>query len=336
MIRRYFLLLALVSTVLLMVNYLYTSPTSPSSVVVINEVVQSYDGAAIKPLPLNQQLPQQIVALGEKLFHDPILSVNNSVSCATCHQLEFGGDDNLPVAVGVNGQTGSLNSPSVFNSAFNQSQFWDGRSDTLAEQIEGPIHNPREMANNWPNVINKLTNNDYYQRLFKQSFDDGITRQNIISALVTFERSLVASNSKFDQYLRGFDDALTAEQKQGWQLFQDFGCISCHQGINIGGNMFQKLGIFKPYFSKSHTPADLGRYNVTFLEQDRFVFKVPSLRNVAVTAPYFHDGKVKNLADAIDIMAQYQLGISLSEQDNQAIQAFLASLTGEWKGKLLQ
>lgn len=265
------------------------------------------------------------------------MSVNNSLSCASCHRLENGGADNKAFSIGFNGVPVTLNTPSVFNSSLNFRQFWNGRADTLETQIHGVVQSPSEMGSNWEHVVQTLTADAAYQTSFANAYPDGVTMNNVQNALATYERTLISANSRFDQYLQGDTDILTLDEKYGYQRFKDYGCIACHQGVNIGGNMFQKFGVMGDYFETRGNPteADLGRYLVTKDEEDRNVFKVPSLRNVAVTAPYFHDGSAKTLEDAVDVMFKFQLGRVPSAEDKTLIIKFLKTLTGEWGGKPL-
>lgn len=298
-----------------------------------SEVFQSIKESdePIKPLPEQQSLDPKLVALGRKLFFDTALSKDNSVSCATCHDLNRGGTDRLTHSIGINKTEGPINAPTVLNSMYSFIQFWDGRATTLEEQAAGPIQNPKEMGSTLDEVIVKLKNDPSYAQDFQSIFGSDPTPQAITSAIATFERTLTTPNSPFDRFLRGDKTALAPEAEHGYKLFKMYGCISCHQGRNVGGNMFQKLGIMGDYFVDrgNITQADLGRYNVTHLESDRHVFKVPSLRNVELTAPYFHDGSAKTLQEAVRVMAKYQLGRSLSDEDTSLIIAFLKSLTGE-------
>lgn len=284
----------------------------------------------VRPLEPITGLSSKAVALGERLFFDTRLSSNNTLSCASCHRFELGGADGLAVSIGVDGALGEINAPTVFNSGLNFSQFWDGRAPTLAEQVSGPIHNPVEMNSSWPEIINHLRADNELVQEFHTVYPDGLTVNNLINAIATFEQSLVTLDAPLDLYLLGDDTALTAEQVKGFQSFHDYGCTSCHQGALLGGNMFQKFGIIGDYFANREiTTADLGRYNVTGREEDRHVFKVPSLRNVALTAPYLHDGSAKTLESVVAIMARYQLGRDIPSDDLQAIVAFLHSLTGK-------
>jgi cytochrome c peroxidase len=292
----------------------------------------------ITPLPLQMHLDQRSIDLGRRLFLDARLSRDNTLSCSSCHGLNTGGTDRRSRSLGVGGAQGDVNAPTVFNSGFSFRQFWDGRAATLEDQVEGPLTHPKEMGSTWPDVIRKLGDDPAYVTAFRTLYPDGIQRPNIKHAIATFERSLVTTNSRFDKFLRGNTDALTGNERAGYQRFKDYGCISCHQGLNVGGNMYQKFGVAGDYFADrgNITKADLGRFNVTGLERDRYRFKVPSLRNIAVTAPYFHDGSAATLADAVTVMAKYQLGRPLSVEDRDLIVAFLFTLTGEYDGETLR
>lgn len=284
----------------------------------------------ILPVPLVHNVSIKKAALGKRLFHETMLSGDNSLSCASCHDMDRGGADGNKLSTGIEGQKGAMNAPTVVNSRFNFTQFWDGRASDLQEQAKGPITNPVEMGATWDNVIAKLQDTSDYVKAFKEIYKDGITQENITDAIRNYEYTLVSINAPFDQYLRGDDTAISVQAKRGYDLFKEYGCVACHQGVNVGGNMFQRMGAFLPYFNENNidNDGDLGRYNVTKDARDRYVFKVPSLRMVAYTAPYFHDGSVATLQEAIDIMARYQLGYTISKSDNEDIQAFLRSLSG--------
>jgi cytochrome c peroxidase len=298
--------------------------------------VAGLTGEPIMPVALLVKLDEKKVNLGEELFNDPRLSRDNSISCASCHSLEKGGTDQLALSTGIGGKTGVVNAPTVFNSVYNFKQFWDGRAETLEEQIDGPTHNPLEMDSNWTEIIAKLEASPNYVQAFSAIYADKIQGDNIKNAIATFERSLITPNARFDRYLRGQDNALTDEEKQGYQLFKSYGCVSCHQGVNIGGNLFQKFGLMGNYFAgRKVLKSDFGRFNVTGNEADKYVFKVPSLRNVALTAPYFHDGSASQLEDAVMTMSFYQLGRPLTLNERDAIVKFLKTLSGEYKGKTL-
>lgn len=279
------------------------------------------------------------VRLGEMLFFDPMLSSDDSVSCASCHFLHSGGADGRARSLGVGGAEGTINAPTVFNVAFGFAQFWDGRAATLQEQVAGPIHNPVEMNSNWAQVIAKLERREDYRRAFAEAYpEQGMNAHTLADALAEFEMTLVTPNARFDRYLRGEPGVLSDDEIEGYNRFKRLGCASCHQGVNIGGNLFQRFGVMDDYFTdRGHpTTADLGRFNVTGREEDRHVFKVPSLRNVALTAPYFHDGSATTLEDAVKVMGRYQLGRPLSSEDVRLIVAFLESLTGTYRGQGLQ
>ena len=292
----------------------------------------------ITPLSLTVPVDNRKVELGRRLFHDANLSNDGSVSCASCHILGKGGVDRLVRSRGIGGKEGGINAPTVLNSGYNFRQFWNGRAETLEEQVDGPLQHPAEMGSTWPQVIAKLSKDQSYRTEFAAFYRDGIQPHNVRDAIATFERSLVTPNSRFDRFLRGDRTALNEEEQAGYLLFKQMGCASCHQGVNIGGNMYQKLGVMEDYFAThgNISEADLGRFSITKREDDRYVFKVPSLRNIALTPPYLHDGSAKTLDDVVRIMARYQLGEQLSTGDLNRIVAFLRTLTGEYQGKPLE
>ena len=289
----------------------------------------------LEPLPTQIDVDPAKVALGKRLFHDPRLSKDGTISCASCHDLASGGDDGAVVSVGVDGRTGTVNSPTVFNVGFNVAQFWDGRAETLEDQIDGPIQNDVEMGSMWPDVIAKLEDDKEYPTLFAGAYpDQGISRGTIKNAIAEFERSLVTPNSRFDRWLKGDEQALTRKEKRGYERFKHYGCASCHQGRNVGGNMFQVFGVLNSYFALrgNITKTDLGRFNVTGNAEDQHAFKVPSLRMAVHTAPYLHDGSAKTLRDAVDAMFKFQLGRTAPDSDKEAIVAFIKTLAGETGG----
>ena len=272
----------------------------------------------ISPIPdVIPHLDQKKVALGNALFLETSLSRDDTIACASCHQLTRGGVDGVKNSIGVKGQASGINTPTVFNSGFNFRQFWNGRAKTLEEQAAGPIHNALEMGSSWTEVIAKLRRDPAYVAAFSQSYRNGITSVNISDAIATFVRSLITPNSRFDKYLKGDINAITPYELSGYELFTSYGCIACHQGMNVGGNMYQKLGIMRDYFKERGgiTEADLGRYVLTKNSADMHVFKVPGLRNIALTAPYLHDGAAQSLEDVVRIMGKYQLGITLPNED---------------------
>lgn len=288
---------------------------------ILAAVIVSAD--VIRPLPEHIRVDKAKAVLGKQLFFDTSLSRDNSVSCATCHDLTSGGDDGLRYSFGIGGAKGSINAPTVYNAVFNFRQFWDGRAADLKSQVYGPIENPLEMGEDLDHLVNKLKQNKAYRNRFESLYEEGITKENIADAITEYEKSLITPNAPFDRYLKGDKDAISDEAKKGYQLFKSKGCIICHNGINIGGNLYNKFGIYRDANSSS-----MGRYNVTHREEDKFVFKVPSLRNVALTAPYMHDGRFETLQDAVAFMTQYQLGRYMEPDEISAIVAFLKSLTG--------
>ena len=287
----------------------------------------------IKPIPVQVEVNAEKAALGRALFHDPRLSRDDTVSCASCHDLASGGDDDRRFSVGIEGQIGSINSPTVFNVGLNFKQFWDGRARTLEQQIDDPVQSPLEMGSLWPDVVAKLYQDRDYPQRFNALYPDGISRDSIRNALAEFMRSLTTPNSRFDQWLNGDESALSTLEKHGYRLFKYYGCVSCHQGANVGGNMFQVFGVLNEYFKKrgNITEADLGRFNITGNPSDRHAFKVPSLRMAVYTAPYLHDGNAATLRDAVDAMFEFQLGREAPDEDKEAIVAFIKTLAGESK-----
>ncbi len=277
----------------------------------------------IAPIPLDVKVDTQKAKLGKALFFDPILSLDGTISCATCHDIENGGDDGLRVSFGIKGREGNINSPTVLNARFNFVQFWDGRAKDLKKQALGPIQNHVEMNNNFKNLI-KTLNNSHYKEKFEKIYKNGITKENIVDAIAEYEMTLITPNSRFDKFLRGDKEALSELEKKGYEIFKQKGCIACHNGINIGGNMFAKFGFFKGVVS-----GNLGRYNVTKDEDDKYIFKVPTLRNIALTSPYMHDGRFDSLEDAVEFMMSFQLGEGASEEEVRLIVEFLKSLNGE-------
>lgn len=293
----------------------------------------------ITPIPTPIINNPEEIELGRILFSDVRLSKGNQLSCASCHSLSrYGGADGQQFSSGVNGQKGTLNSPTVFNASLHFRQFWNGRAANLAEQIEGPIHNPVEMASNWAEIVAKLSKDDFYLNLFNRVYPQGLTAKTIKQAIIQFEKSLLTPNSRFDQYLQGKKNALTADEEKGYQLFKQYGCISCHHGAAMGGTMYQKLGVLTDYLklNTQTRKTDLGRYTITHKEQDRLVFKVPSLRNIELTAPYFHDGSVASLSEAVKIMLHYQLGRLDTPANIKKIVLFLKTLNGEYQGQPLK
>ena len=287
----------------------------------------------IYPIPKNIEVNTAKADIGEQLFFDTRLSRDNSIACATCHQLDTGGDDNLAKGISISGESQLFNTPSIFNALYNFRQNWAGSIKTPQEQIDDVVSSQNGFDNQWQNIISLLSTDKQLTTDFKQVYSDGINKTNIIDALVEFEKTLITPNSRFDRYLRNEDNALSRKEIEGYVIFKELGCISCHQGINIGGNLFQKFGVFYDYMAErgNLSKHDYGRFNTTNRLIDQFVFKVPSLRNVAVTAPYLHDGSAKTLDDAISIMGRTQIGRTLTMDEVLSIKAFLITLTGEYK-----
>lgn len=282
-------------------------------------------GALNADMPGTENDTPEMVELGKKLYFEKKLSVNDTISCNSCHMIDNkkGGVDNLATSPGAHGKTGDRNSPTVLNAGYHIAQFWDGRAATLTDQAKGPILNPIEMAMpSEDEVIKKLKGLPEYEEMFKKAFPkDGMTYQNLGEAIAAFERTL-KTDDRFNDFVGGKETALSSEEIQGLELFIDTGCVQCHTGPTIGGTMYRKIGAVKPRVTK-----DLGRYNVTKNPEDKNVFKVPSLRNIALTAPYFHDGSVKTLPEAVKTMAEIQLGKDLSDKEVHLIVKFLGSLT---------
>lgn len=281
----------------------------------------------IKPIAPAVVKDAKLVELGKKLFFDPRLSKSGFISCNSCHNLSMGGSDNLKTSIGHNWQKGPINAPTVLNSSLNVAQFWDGRALTLKDQAGGPIANPGEMAFTHDLAIGLLKSIPGYVSEFKSTFgSDAVDIERVTRAIAAFEETLVTPNSRFDKWLKGDKRALTPDELAGYELFKDSGCTACHNGSAAGGNTFQKMGIVEPY--KSTSPAE-GRVAVTKEEADRFNFKVPTLRNVELTYPYFHDGEATTLAQAVEVMGRVQLGTKFTDAENAKIVAFLKTLTGD-------
>jgi cytochrome c peroxidase len=300
------------------------------------EMAPARRGEPVQILLAPANLNPDRVELGRLLFHDQRLSGDGTVSCASCHGLEKAGTDQAPVSTGIRGQKGGINDPSVFNSSYNIRQFWDGRAKDLNEQAGGPVENPVEMGAHFPAVIAKLTEvDDYRQRFAALYAAEGISRRTITDAIAEFEKSLVTVGSRFDRYLRGDDAAISEEEKQGYARFKSVGCSACHFGPAVGGRTFEKFGVWRDYFADRGNvrEADYGRFNVTHRESDRYKFKVPILRNVTVTYPYFHDASARDLTQAVTVMGRYQLEDGLRDRDVGPIVKFLGSLTGTYRGK---
>lgn len=285
----------------------------------------------IRPLPVIELEQPEIIELGGRLFHDPRLSLDGSISCASCHRVEFGGDDGLPVSIGIHGGKGLFNTPTIVNSRFNIVQFWDGRGRAIGKQFEAFMFDHDNMGFDGERIIDICENDKFYSQAFSHLYLDGLQLKNIKHAIAEFGRSLVSVNSRFDKWLRGDGSALSRKELAGYMLFKSIGCVNCHQGKNVGGNMFQKLGAIRRFSKKDvlFSRSNQGRYYVTQDEEDQFVFRVPSLRMAVMTAPYLHDGSMKKLEDVIYMMGAYQLGIDLSPPEIMLIIKFLETLPGK-------
>ena len=290
----------------------------------------------VRPIDLEVSADPQKVALGFALFHDTRLSVDNTVSCASCHALETAGVDNQQYSHGVDDQLGGVNAPTVYNAVYNFVQFWDGRAKTLADQAAGPPLNPVEMASpSFDAIIAKLQADKKFVKEFEKVYPDGLTEANITDAIEEFERTLITPNSKFDKWLRGDDSAITADELAGYELFKTYDCATCHVGPNLGGQSYELMGLRKHYFADRGmelTNEDNGRFKETQVERDRHRFKVPGLRNVEHTWPYYHDGTRHTLEEAVRDMAIYQSGVDLNDAEIAQITSFLKTLTGEYNG----
>lgn len=302
-------------------------------------VSDAFKYEAVSPISSTFPVNPAKVALGQKLYQDTRLSGDNSISCASCHSLSTGGVDRLDVSVGVNGAKGPINAPTVFNAVFNTHQFWDGRAKDLQAQAGGPPLNPLEMAStSWEQIVGKLAKDPALKAEFAALYPEGISGDSITDAIAEFEKTLVTPNSRFDRYLKGDATALNDQEKEGYALFKTNKCATCHVGEAMGGQSFELMGVKKDYFADRGqvTEVDYGRFHVTKDPRDMYRFKVPTLRNVELTPPYFHDARAKTLEEAVDKMAVYQVGVQLPPADISKIAAFLRTLNGEYQGTVLK
>ncbi len=281
----------------------------------------------IQPIEPAKGINTAMAELGKKLYFDPRLSKSGFISCNSCHNLSMGGTDNLKTSIGDHWQQGPINAPTVLNSSMNLAQFWDGRAKDLKEQAGGPIANPGEMGFTHELAVKVLSSIPAYVDEFKAVYGQPkIDIDEVTTAIAEFEKTLVTPNSRFDQWLNGNKKAMSADEVAGYNLFKSSGCTACHNGPAVGGNSYQKMGVIEPY--KTDSKAE-GRIAVTGKDADRFNFKVPTLRNVEMTYPYFHDGEAQTITEAVDIMGRLQLGKKFSEKENAQIVAFLKTLTGD-------
>lgn len=282
----------------------------------------------IQPIEIVAVAAPKQVDLGRMLWFDTRLSKSGALSCNSCHDLAKGGTDNMPTSIGHGWAEGPINSPTVLNSRYSLAQFWDGRAKDLMEQAGGPIENPIEMASSHNHVVKVLNSIPKYKDLFRDAFaDEGdITIEQVTGAIAQFEDTLVTPNAPFDQWLQGDNNALSAQELNGYKIFKDSGCVACHNGVALGGSSYQKFGVFDEYTTQSLSE---GRYAVTGKEADKYWFKVPTLRNIELTYPYFHDGQVNSLSEAVNIMGKIQLNRDYTSDETADIVAFLKTLTGE-------
>jgi len=298
------------------------------------DVLRDNANSLFKPIPeqASDKLDPNQIELGRQLFFEPRLSASHVISCNTCHNIGTGGADNVPASSGHAWQKGARNSPTVFNAVFNVAQFWDGRAKDLEEQAKGPVQNPVEMHNTPKNVEATLSSMPEYVAAFGKAFPSDkqpVSFDNMARALQAFESTLITPDSRFDLYLKGDDNALDAREKKGLQTFMSSGCISCHNGVNLGGQAYFPFGLVKKPDGKILPTGDKGRFEVTKTQNDAYVFRAAPLRNIALTAPYFHSGQVWDLEEAVAIMGTAQLGKQLSTEEVGDIVAFLKTVTGK-------
>lgn len=298
---------------------------------------------AIRPIPDNFPHDAAKAVLGEALYHDTRLSADGTISCATCHGIGTAGVDNKQYSEGIDGQFGGVNAPTSYNSCFNFVQFWDGRAATLADQAADPPLNPVEMGcKSFDEIVERISQDKDFTARFLEVYPEGLSEATITDAIAEYEKTLITPNSAFDRYLKGEQNAMTAEQIEGYKLFKEYSCATCHAGENMGGLTYELMGQRANYFADREltqksglTDGDNGRWAQTQVERDRYRFKTPTLRNVALTWPYYHDGSVQTLGEATSMMAKYQVGREMPQADVKKVEAFLEALTGEYQGKLL-
>ncbi|MCL6708989.1 c-type cytochrome [Pseudomonas sp. R2.Fl] len=302
------------------------------------DTVAAHQRDALFPLPPAPKLDPAKASLGKRLFYDPVLSKRQMISCGSCHNLSTGGTIHVKRTIGYEGRMHDFNAPTIFNTGNNYRLGWRGKFTSLAAQNESVLLDENLMANTWAALLPRLAADEGYRTQFKTTYGKLPDRQSVLDALVTFQRSLATPDAPFDRFLKGEKDAISAQQRRGYELFLNYGCVSCHQGSNIGGNMFQIFGIFAEPVTKMPASPASGppRRPSINLDEERDVFRVPSLRNVEVTAPYFHDGRAETLTEAVAVMGRSQLGRELAENDVAAIVDFLKSLTGDYNGKRLE
>ena len=302
-------------------------------------VSKEFENEPVQPLMKSLPTDPAKVELGYALYHDTRLSADNTISCATCHGLNTGGVDRKQFSEGIGGQFGGVNAPTVYNSGLNFVQFWDGRAADLKEQAAGPPLNPVEMGwSSFDQICDVLAKDKEFTKKFEATYPEGLSQSTITDAIAEFEKTLLTP-SRFDKYLMGDKNALSREEKEGYQLFKDNKCATCHVGVNFGGQSYEYMGIKDNYFNYRNTgltDGDNGRFAVTQKESDRHKFKTPTLRNVMLTYPYMHDGSVEAIEDAIRIMHEFQIGKAIDDTETAKMIAFLKTLNGEYKGEILK
>ena len=297
----------------------------------------------IRPIPDSVSVNADKVQLGKELYHDTRLSGDGTISCASCHDIATAGVDNHQYSDGIGGQLGGINAPTSYNAVFNFVQFWDGRAATLAAQAAGPPLNPVEMGSaSFDEIVERLTADADFMKRFCAAYPEGLSEQTITDAIAEYEKTLITPNSPFDRYLKGDKQAMSAGQIEGYALFKEYKCATCHAGVNMGGLSYEMMGQRADYFKDREinmksglTDSDNGRWAQTGVERDRYRFKTPTLRNVALTWPYYHDGSVATLEEAIDMMARYQVGRAMPKADIDKVKSYLDALTGEYQGRVL-
>ena len=304
---------------------------------------EEFRNEPIRPIPDAVPVDENKVQLGKELYHDTRLSGDGTVSCASCHAIETAGVDNHQYSDGINGLLGGINAPTSYNAVFNFVQFWDGRAATLADQAAGPPLNPVEMGSaSFEEIAQRIAQDSEFTQRFCAVYPEGLNEKTITDAIAEYEKTLITPNSPFDRYLKGDQQALTAEQIEGYALFKDYKCATCHAGVNMGGLSYELMGQRANYFQDREvnaksglTDSDNGRWAQTGVERDRYRFKTPTLRNVALTWPYYHDGSVATLEEAIRMMAEYQVGRQMPEAEVQKVKSFLDAQTGQYQGQTL-
>ena len=304
---------------------------------------EEFKNEPIRPIPDSVAVDARKVELGYVLYHDTRLSGDGTISCASCHGINTAGVDNHQYSDGINEQIGGINAPTSFNAVFNFVQFWDGRAENLAAQAAGPPLNPVEMGSaSFEEIAARITEDKEFTAKFNEVYPEGLCEVTITDAIAEYEKTLITPNCAFDKYLKGDKDALTSEQIEGYAIFKEYNCATCHTGVNMGGLSYEMMGQRANYFQDRETnmksgltDSDNGRWAQTQVERDRYRFKTPTLRNVALTWPYYHDGSVETLEEAIAMMSKYQVGKEMPADKVAKVKSYLDALTGEYQGKLL-